>query len=927
MKFYIENSVVKEYLSISEQFDNIDDFCDYLWLMENVPNIKPMLRKMLAENVLKDDKKEKSASQKRLFKENIEWMRSNCYMGEEDLKEKVDTTPFISEKPQEKLPKSSFSEIKELFQKEECNKVKTLEADEIDYSDVILREGGIITQQSGVQLYITDSGINLDTSKILVIEETGNSVLAAGHLVQENSTTYSVVLNDAKYIDYKGFKNVRNARFVLYDKNGEIYCRKFEMSFEPFNIEDKRPLCIDFGTSNTTVGSYGILNKKEDKAEICKFIDVTVTPNNTESILLPTVIYVEDCSNPDDIKYLFGYEARKKIEEDHYESNASVFYEIKRWMSSADEEEIIRDNNNNTASPTRKTIIKAYIDYVIACAEQYFSTRFERLHFSAPVKQKEQFINVFSSLYDGEKDVLSAEESIDEGIAIVYNQIITLMYAEKQSKEDSKQPKTIMIMDCGGGTTDLASCEYKYQETNKGTVLELETCFENGNPNFGGNNITYRIMQLLKIKIAACLKGEQMKTDGDAISLIDKSENEILGIVESHMNGQAYDSDNAYDDIYSTFLAVYERAEQVIPTRFVDNSKYKGKEVLKRIKRNFYYLWRQAEQIKIEFYKTERVLMDFDDIDENTIINIKNQDNYYLYIVDDENNNSLKRIAKPFEKTSITIKEINRVICGDIYSLLVGLFQDGELSSKKIRVDDFNYYKLSGQSCKISLFSELLKEYIPGRNFRPRFEKSGAVEKRKSEDLKLDCILGCINYVKDQRRNEIEILPKSIYPEIIYNVRLQGGHNNDKDLFECKDINDIHIDVSSETTSEYPLVVTGKDDVVERKFIFELANENDFCENPKSVNTEEIKAKLKEKSVVNDEGLNEFVSKLSDEMSKCKDNEKVNVVFIVPAKLGYGFYIGQIQAHKNGDGTEYKFFQFEYYNFEDSSKTFFDGQR
>ena len=92
MKFYIENSVVKEYLSISEQFDNIDDFCDYLWLMENVPNIKPMLRKMLAENVLKDDKKEKSASQKRLFKENIEWMRSNCYMGEEDLKEKVDTS-------------------------------------------------------------------------------------------------------------------------------------------------------------------------------------------------------------------------------------------------------------------------------------------------------------------------------------------------------------------------------------------------------------------------------------------------------------------------------------------------------------------------------------------------------------------------------------------------------------------------------------------------------------------------------------------------------------------------------------------------------------------------------------------------------------------------------------------------------------------
>lgn len=33
-------------------------------------------------------------------------------------------------------------------------------------------------------------------------------------------------------------------------------------------------------------------------------------------------------------------------------------------------------------------------------------------------------------------------------------------------------------------------------------IVDLETRYENGDTNFGGNNLTYRIMQALKIRIA-----------------------------------------------------------------------------------------------------------------------------------------------------------------------------------------------------------------------------------------------------------------------------------------------------------------------------------------------------------------------------------------------------------------------------------------
>ena len=931
-RYILTNSEIREYLDGSKDFSAIKEFCEFLRNSGNEANIRVGIRKMLSEKVLADNKEEKESCKKRKFEENVEWIQNNCRIEGEQVDvtpdENVDVEVIEYEKVEYKdvVPQSDFQIIKQKYENEDFEKVIQLEDEDIDYSEgIVLYEKSVITKQNNVQLFVSKkmSKISFDMSKVLIVEAEGNKVLALGYMVPsvKNELEYTLAFEDKRCINYDLFEGIRKARFVLYSTDGKLYSRTFEMEYKSFQEEEERPLCIDFGTSNTSVGSYGIKDRRKDEPEIVKFIDVTVNPNNTEAVLLPTIVYVDDCSDSNNIKYLFGYEARKKIEAEHYESKASVYYEIKRWILSSEEFEEIRDKNNNKAKPQRKDIIKAYLDYVIESAEQYFGTKFTKLHFSAPVKLKEKFISELSKLYKGEKQVLSADESIDEGVAIVYNQIIKLMYSDS-AKEETK--KSIMIMDCGGGTTDLASCEYYFKNTNAGVELYLDTCFENGNSNFGGNNITYRIMQLLKIKIAAKLSNNLIDNMGEAIQLIDKSENEILGVIEASLEQKTYDSDKANDEVYAKFIENYEKTEQIVPTKYVGNEVYRGTESLKKIKRNFFYLWRQAEQIKIEFYKTERVLMNFDDIDEDAIIDIKGKDNYYLYV---NQGNELVKEPNPFDKISITIKEINRVICGDIYSLLVGLFKNGELTSRKMNVDEFDYYKLSGQSCKISLFSELIKEYIPGRKFRPAIAYNGDNRKRSSEDLKLDCVKGCINFVKDRTRPEMDIITNPGTPEIIYNVLLKGNHSEDKKLFDCASPQNILMEISHKDTREYPLVVVGKDNVPEREFIFKLRYPGEGGEKDEEWSIAEIKKIICSTCavIITENDIDAFTKKLRDAVSG--KEETVNIVFAVSAKDGYGIYLGQVQVSDSEDGLHCMLLRYEYENFEDSSKTFFDGRR
>ncbi|MDE7138260.1 MAG: hypothetical protein K2O29_07380, partial [Ruminococcus sp.] len=80
---------------------------------------------------------------------------------------------------------------------------------------------------------------------------------------------------------------------------------------------DDNVLCIDFGTSNTTVGSYRIRHIYSNEPELVEFTDVT----NDNKIVgcCHTMVYVEDCSDESNIIYQFGYNAKKMERSCSYE--------------------------------------------------------------------------------------------------------------------------------------------------------------------------------------------------------------------------------------------------------------------------------------------------------------------------------------------------------------------------------------------------------------------------------------------------------------------------------------------------------------------------------------------------------------------------------------------------------------------------------
>ena len=53
----------------------------------------------------------------------------------------------------------------------------------------------------------------------------------------------------------------------------------------------------------------------------------------------------------------------------------------------------------------------------------------------------------------------------------------------------------------GGGTTDLTSGRFRIENNRVSYIIDLETRYENGDTNLGGNNLTYRILQLLKLRL------------------------------------------------------------------------------------------------------------------------------------------------------------------------------------------------------------------------------------------------------------------------------------------------------------------------------------------------------------------------------------------------------------------------------------------
>ena len=792
--------------------------------------------------------------------------------------------------------------------------------DDVDVTQFELTEKMPVTLLNEFYMIVPPSlQIYSGAMAIITTQSGSHEVAGIGNLRLHEGKLH--ILMDAKNIDYDLFRQQNSFYVVLFpEKAQEIFDSGEDYREEVYLVECiidlKQPeiarstLCIDFGTSNTTVGTYGIKNLEANEPEIVDFLDETgETPERKK--MLPTVVYIESFSG-NKVKYLFGYEALKKVIDKDYNPTASVFYEIKRWINNIDETENVTDEKGRKTELSHKEIIRAYIEHVLNLAEQYFERRFTKLHFTAPVKLKGSFIEEMRKMFGGKnRSVNDESHSIDEGIAIIYNHIAEQV--KKRKNDKSYEPEKVLIMDCGGGTTDLASCEYSLDTTGYSKSLNIVTRFENGDSNFGGNNVTYRILQFLKIKLAHKLQGKECSVQ----KLID-DENNILSIIDENHDS----SEPAQDDrklIYSNFESEYEQAENFVPTKFGEEKLLQKKS---KLKRNFYYLWQMAEAYKIQFY---RASMDFVSVDFNKPddrkIGIPDDNKYYLY-VKTSSDGELEKLTNPMSGIEVTNNDIHRLLYADIYSLLKTVLYSYDANDNEQELLKYNYYKLSGQSCKITLFNELLKEFIPGKYLR---YDSGKNSSPDSIELKLACIKGSIYYIRDTEYGEIKPRITMEAPQLIYDVyKVDVDGKIEKAMLESgtKSIRPTVDKISSEAR-RVKYVVEAQNGKRQNTFDFVI----DKVEG-RLITTTELKMEIRNLTSDEDGKIGNYVvDELTDiELSKERD-EKIYALFVIPSRTGYGFYIFCLRV-ENSVNRHHLTCEPKYVSFENNSlETFFDGSR
>lgn len=498
-------------------------------------------------------------------------------------------------------------------------------------------------------------------------------------------------------------------------------------------LEMDMPLAIDFGTSNTTAGIYldssyleqlegdpakGCL--KENEANYVTYLN----DEGYETPLLPSVVGVLDIKN-NNVVYVFGYEADRLFRASYIDEGFCAFYDIKRWISDPDREEELVDKDGHRCFVKRKDIIRVFLEHVISCATQKFKCRFRSLHLTAPVKQKQLFLRLFRELLPNYE--IMEKGMLDEGVAVLYNSISERI-AQKRFRNNEELKA--LIIDCGGGTTDLSSSRFSINDQRVAYKIRIATAYENGDTDFGGNNLTYRIMELLKIA---------------AVRVLGSSES--LRSIENIIEDMGMDifrriDNEGAESVYGVLDAEYKKAEMFIPTRFKDHEHRSNTEYF-AIKNNFYYLFGLAEEVKKAFYgKREalRVVVSSVPVTEAGTIYVQ-ADRFKLSV----RREGILQVVKDIPPVYLNISQISRLLEGDVYRLVKRFieppYEDG-------RLDEYAIMRLTGQSCKIGLFREALKEFIPGKviesSKRSTFEE-------EDYSLKLMCLDGAIKYIRDKR--------------------------------------------------------------------------------------------------------------------------------------------------------------------------------
>lgn len=487
------------------------------------------------------------------------------------------------------------------------------------------------------------------------------------------------------------------------------------------------PLVIDFGSSNTTMGiglPDGTTKIALDKGQA----------------IIPSIIGVKGVLE-DKTEFVFGYDALALTGENYQDEDVTVFYDIKRWISDADRKQGVILKNGYKYQIDRKEMLRAYLDYLIGLARQQFKCTFTSIQLLAPIRQKKKFEQLFTQLLPE----YNVNCELDEGMAVLFNSINNLISNNQYEKDRWYHA---LIIDCGGGTTDLTSGLFRIDNNRVSYIVDLETRYENGDTNFGGNNLTYRIMQMLKIRIAfelGFMKRENILVSGNTFS-------------------------------YEGLDRLYQQAEHYIPTRFKDYQE-RSREQYFFVKNNYYYLFELAETIKKQFFQSDfryELYVSTNKKMENKTVFL---DKWKLSICV---NDRFDRIHETVE-FPLYLNEIEEILRPGIYQLMERFlnekFEQGELQ-------EYEMIKLTGQSCKSKLFTEALKQYVPGKLIQNTKQDSSGTE------LKLCCLEGALAYFLNCKRGYMKVNQCYQVGTLPYEIMALTHENEEKILIKSLDRED-----------------------------------------------------------------------------------------------------------------------------------------
>ena len=214
------------------------------------------------------------------------------------------------------------------------------------------------------------------------------------------------------------------------------------------------------------------------------------------------------------------------------------------------------------------------------------------------------------------------------------------------------------------------------------------------------------------------------------------------------------------EQVYRLLDEEYKKAEALIPTRFKDYE-HKSNSDYYAVKNNFYFLFELAEEIKKTFYGKKdalRVVVSSIPIEESATVCVL-ADRFKLSIFEEGQLHMLKDIPTVY----FSISQLNRLLQGDIYRI-VKRFIEAPYESGELQ--DYSIMRLTGQSCKIELFREALKEFIPGKVIESSSRRNQ--EMLEEHGLKLMCLDGAIKYIKDKRFGFADVAIVNEQPALPY---------------------------------------------------------------------------------------------------------------------------------------------------------------